>query len=290
MQHLFQSSFSAGIGLCHCQQFMANGMVWLIYMSITGLILSVPLQNTGWLLPRRLQVLSGSLLLFNFITSNTAMHCINRVTAGKYAGDRINQYRSFFTTDQLDGKRRTVAAVCFDGLYMLDGISLHPLVHGLQANTTDQEQRLQKMPAEWRLFVNRIAGQLNIKKKIQVFLSDTVTTPLTIGFLKPVILIPVASINHLTTDQLEAVLLHELAHIKRYDYLVNIILSVVEISLFFNPFTQLLSKNIRKERENSCDDWVLQFQYDASFMQKHCCALLICNRHLYLPWQQQVKK
>jgi bla regulator protein BlaR1 len=72
-----------------------------------------------------------------------------------------------------------------------------------------------------------------------------------------------ASINHLSTDQLEAVLLHELAHVKRYDYLVNIILSAVEIALFFNPFTQLLSKSIRKERENSCDDWVLQFRYRA---------------------------
>ncbi len=97
-----------------------------------------------------------------------------------------------------------------------------------------------------------------------MYLSEQIATPLTIGFLKPVILIPVASINHLTTAQLEAVLLHEMAHIKRHDYLVNIIVSMAELALFFNPFTRLLGKIIRKERENSCDDWVLQFQYNAS--------------------------
>ncbi|MDE3253502.1 MAG: M56 family metallopeptidase, partial [Bacteroidota bacterium] len=122
---------------------------------------------------------------------------------------------------------------------------------------------LQKMPVNYRLFVSRIAEQLGISRKIQVYLSEAVSTPLTIGFLKPVILVPLASVNHLSTEQMEAVLLHELAHIKRYDYLVNILLSIAEISLFFNPFTQLLSRQIKKERENSCDDWVLQYQYNA---------------------------
>lgn len=121
-----------------------------------------------------------------------------------------------------------------------------------------------KIPVTWRLFVRNTAQQLGITRTIQVFLSETITTPLTIGFLKPLILIPIASINNLSTEQLEAVILHELAHIKRCDYLVNILLSVAEIMLFFNPFTQLLRKTIRVEREHSCDDWVLQFQYNAS--------------------------
>eukprot|EP01035_Chromulina_nebulosa_P061591 gene61591-84239_t len=60
---------------------------------------------------------------------------------------------------------------------------------------------------------------------------------------------------------MEAILLHELAHIRRHDYLLNILLQIVEISLFFNPFMRLLLKQARLERENCCDDWVLQFQY-----------------------------
>lgn len=125
-------------------------------------------------------------------------------------------------------------------------------------------QGLQKIDVDWKLFVKQTAAYLGIKKEVRIFLSEQVTTPLTIGFLKPVILVPLASLNHLSTEQMEAVLLHELAHIKRMDYLLNIALSIVETILFFNPFTQLISNTIKKEREHSCDDWVLQFQYNAA--------------------------
>ncbi len=123
---------------------------------------------------------------------------------------------------------------------------------------------LHKIDIDWKLFVKQIAGQLGIKQDVKIYLSELVSTPMTVGFLKPIILVPLASINHLSAEQMEAVLLHELAHIKRFDYLLNLVLSIVETVLFFNPFTQLISNSIKKERENSCDDWVLQFQYNPS--------------------------
>jgi hypothetical protein len=91
-----------------------------------------------------------------------------------------------------------------------------------------------------------------------------VKSPLTIGFWKPVILLPLAGINHLSPQQVEAVLLHELSHIRRFDYLVNIVLQVTEVLMFFNPFVRLLLKKAYQERENSCDDWVLQFDYNGA--------------------------
>ena len=121
---------------------------------------------------------------------------------------------------------------------------------------------LKKPDIELRLFVKRTATYLGIKKEVKIYFSSLIKSPLTLGFLKPLILVPMASINHLTTDQLEALLLHELAHIKRADYLINILQSVIQTLLFFNPFVQLLGQLIKKERENSCDDWVLQFQYN----------------------------
>lgn len=124
--------------------------------------------------------------------------------------------------------------------------------------------QLHKAGVEWKLFVKRIAAELNIKPEVKIYLSELVKGPVTIGFLKPAILIPLASINHLSVEQMEAVILHELAHIKRADYLINILQSIIEITLFFNPFTQLLSRMIKQERENSCDDWVLQYKYNAS--------------------------
>jgi beta-lactamase regulating signal transducer with metallopeptidase domain len=121
---------------------------------------------------------------------------------------------------------------------------------------------LSKIDLQWKMFIQQTAAQLDIKRKIRIHISSLINSPLTIGFIKPMILIPLSSINYLSTEQMEAVLLHELAHIKRQDYLLNLILSITEIILFFNPFTQLFSRTIQRERENACDDWVIQFQYN----------------------------
>ena len=130
---------------------------------------------------------------------------------------------------------------------------------------------LYRIEAAWRIFVKQLSTQLGIKREVKIYLSEMVRTPLTIGFFKPLILLPLASINHLNTHQMEAVIMHELAHIKRYDYLFNLFLALVEVTLFFNPFMLLISKHIKRERENCCDDWVLQYQYNAT---SYACALL----------------
>jgi beta-lactamase regulating signal transducer with metallopeptidase domain len=121
---------------------------------------------------------------------------------------------------------------------------------------------LQKADPEWRIFLQNLVQQMGIKKKVQVWLSSMVDTPVTLGILKPVILLPVAAVNHLSLKQAEAIILHELNHIRRNDYLVNLLIACVDVILFFNPFARLLSGIIRKERENCCDDLVLQFRYE----------------------------
>ncbi len=123
-------------------------------------------------------------------------------------------------------------------------------------------RRLVSPPFELQYFTSKVAEQLNITKRISVWISNYIDVPATIGFLKPVILIPVASINSLSSHQLEAIILHELSHIKRNDYVINLFISVVETILFFNPFVSLLAKTIKRERENCCDDFVIQYRYD----------------------------
>ncbi len=125
-------------------------------------------------------------------------------------------------------------------------------------------KKLEKINGEWRLLVDQLSLQMNIKNKVAIYLSGIVESPLTIGFWKPVILIPLATLNYLDTKQMEAVILHELAHIKRHDYFINLFISLSEVILFFNPFMHLLSSEIKKERENCCDDWVLQYSYNPS--------------------------
>ena len=133
------------------------------------------------------------------------------------------------------------------------------------------KKRLLPPPSDLEIFTDKVVSELNIAKKISVWISKNIDIPATVGFFKPVILIPVASMNSLTTQQLEAIILHELSHIKRNDYLVNLFISVIETILFFNPFVLLLAKAIKRERENCCDDFVIQYRYDP---QSYASALL----------------
>jgi bla regulator protein BlaR1 len=83
--------------------------------------------------------------------------------------------------------------------------------------------------------------------------------PLVIGFFKPVVLFPVALATQLDLKQVEAILIHELSHIRRNDYLINLVKTCIETLLFFNPFVWLTTKFIQIEREHACDDLVVNF-------------------------------
>src|SRR6185503_396899 len=99
-----------------------------------------------------------------------------------------------------------------------------------------------------------IARHLAIGKPVRVSQSAAVRVPMLIGWIRPVILIPVSAFTGLTTGQLEALIAHELAHVRRQDYLANIAQTVAEILLFYHPACWWLSKQIRIEREHCCDD------------------------------------
>ncbi|MGZ8558471.1 MAG: M56 family metallopeptidase [Chitinophagaceae bacterium] len=121
---------------------------------------------------------------------------------------------------------------------------------------------ISKAEVQWRMFVQKVAAQMGITKPVHVWMSAFVTSPVTIGYIKPIILLPVAAINHLSIQQTEAVLLHELSHIKRSDFLINLITKLIQTILYFNPFVKAFAKIIEREREKNCDEIVLQFQYE----------------------------
>jgi len=111
--------------------------------------------------------------------------------------------------------------------------------------------------SEWEAKLSAFARQLGIRRTVRLFGSSLVKVPVTIGYLKPVILLPAGMLLQLPPDQLDTILLHELAHILRRDYLFNIFQSLVDAVFFFNPAIWWLSSLIRDERENCCDDLVL---------------------------------
>ncbi|AOM78283.1 peptidase M56 [Pedobacter steynii] len=114
------------------------------------------------------------------------------------------------------------------------------------------------VPAAWTTVFEEMVSKLNLKQYIGFYLSEKVNVPLVIGYFKPIVLFPVALATQLDIKQVEAILIHELSHIRRNDYLLNLIKTGIETILFFNPFIWLSGRFINIEREHACDDLVVQ--------------------------------
>jgi beta-lactamase regulating signal transducer with metallopeptidase domain len=114
----------------------------------------------------------------------------------------------------------------------------------------------------WEVKIKELMRKTGIKQGITFLQSKAMDTPAVIGFFKPVLLIPVSFLTGIESRYIEAILLHELAHIKRYDYLINILQLIIETFGFFHPAVWWISSQIRKERENCCDDFAVEILGD----------------------------
>jgi|HubBroStandDraft_4_1064222.scaffolds.fasta_scaffold14996_2 beta-lactamase regulating signal transducer with metallopeptidase domain len=111
--------------------------------------------------------------------------------------------------------------------------------------------------------LSRIAAQLGVSNPVRLLVSSLVEVPVVVGWFRPVVLMPVGALTGLAPEHLEALLAHELAHIRRHDYLVNVLQSVLEAVLFYHPAIWWVSNQIRKERELCCDDLAVAASGDA---------------------------
>jgi beta-lactamase regulating signal transducer with metallopeptidase domain/thiol-disulfide isomerase/thioredoxin len=102
--------------------------------------------------------------------------------------------------------------------------------------------------------VARLAGRMGVWRAVRVLQSAVIDSPIVIGALKPVILVPVGILTGLSPRELESILAHELAHVRRHDYLVNLMQGVIETLLFYHPAVWWISRRVRVEREHCCDD------------------------------------
>ncbi len=136
------------------------------------------------------------------------------------------------------------------------GVLLFSLRHLLAWTRLQQFRRKQVRPADASLRdrLLTLARRLGIGRAVKLVESGLVQVPTVIGWLRPMILLPASVVTGLDSDQLEALLLHELAHIRRHDYLVNLAQTIVEILGFYHPAVWWVSRRIRVERENCCDD------------------------------------
>ncbi|MEO5681243.1 MAG: M56 family metallopeptidase [Chitinophagaceae bacterium] len=122
-------------------------------------------------------------------------------------------------------------------------------------------------------------SKMGIKKLVNIRESRLIKVPLVVGFFKPLILLPVGLLNNIPLNQVEAIICHELAHIRRNDYLVNIFQGVVEKLYFFNPSILWISSLLHEEREHCCDDAVVRYAVDKRTLAE---ALFAFHNHGFL--------
>ncbi|HKG07947.1 MAG TPA: M56 family metallopeptidase, partial [Pedobacter sp.] len=123
----------------------------------------------------------------------------------------------------------------------------------------------------WETRLEQLSKKIGLNKTVKIMQSGIIQVPVVIGHFKPVILIPLGMITAIKPQEIEMMLLHELAHIKRMDFLANMMQHILELLFFFNPAVLWTSALIRKERENCCDEMVLQ---SAASKQSYIQALL----------------
>jgi bla regulator protein blaR1 len=137
-------------------------------------------------------------------------------------------------------------------------IFLLKLLTGFYYTKKILNQQTNPVSEHWEMYFNDLLHEKKVKKVIKLLESALITVPCVIGYFKPVILLPIGLLNQLPEKEVEAILAHELAHIIRKDWILNIFQSMVEAIFYFHPAIWWISEKIREEREHCCDDYVLK--------------------------------
>ena len=153
----------------------------------------------------------------------------------------------------LINNQSSISAVWLIGTLLLLG----RFVAGVLKIATLKSTALSSLDKRLSYLTNTLSTKLNINKLVEIKESALIRTPIVIGHLKPLILFPVAVSTQLSMNEIEAILAHELAHVMRNDFIVNILQSLTEVLLYFHPCVWWLSSIVREERENCCDDIAL---------------------------------
>jgi len=193
------------------------------------------------------QILAGETMVGNRESSENTTFFSSFIPfySAELAGSIFRPAREF-----CNNNLQVVVSLWLTGILILTvrfigGISwLHRLKH----------QGLSPPHPTWRRRIKQMCTTLQISRPIILMESAFARVPLVMGYFKPIILLPLGTVTGLPQDQVEAVLTHELAHICRHDYLVNLVQSLAEVLFFYNPAVWWISSVIRKEREHCCDD------------------------------------
>src|SRR5258708_20324168 len=204
----------------------------------------------------RYRLLIGSLLLFVVIVVYTLVIelNVNDLDSPQTVDPRIRHSNLINVIFNIIQQHAIIFVAAWFSLVLIKSFRL---VMGLYTIKRLNSVKISPMPVFWEERFKALTETMKISRPVTLLKSGIAKVPLLIGYLKPVILVPVGLVNSLEPEQVEAILLHELAHILRKDYLVNLIQKIIESLLFFNPAVLWVSYLIRSERENCCDDIVI---------------------------------
>ena len=147
------------------------------------------------------------------------------------------------------------------------------LLMGFISTAALRRSRHVPVPTAWQQTLDRLIERMQVSRRVRLLPTDRVDSPSVIGWLRPVILAPVGVLSGLAPEQVEALLAHELAHIRRHDYLVNVLQGIAESLLFYHPAVWWISNQIRAEREHCCDDLAVAASGDVVVYARALAAL-----------------
>jgi beta-lactamase regulating signal transducer with metallopeptidase domain len=243
----------------------------LLLALLTGLVMILSKRSSSAI---RYHLLSGIFILFMAITcftfyaqwklasgagqQLTTLHTVvsgatngwsKTVDANTPSGISFTHYASRFL-DYFNRHASLVVTIWF----IVFMAKLVRILSGLVEIQRIKHYRTSSAPAFWRERIGALAKKIRLSREIRLLESAIIKVPMVVGFLKPTILVPIGLFTNLSPAEVESILLHELAHIRRRDYFFNLLQCFIDVAFFFNPAILWISSLIRNERENCCDD------------------------------------
>ncbi|GAB3949075.1 hypothetical protein GCM10028805_24840 [Spirosoma harenae] len=275
-----------------CWTLVHSLWIGLLVAALAGLIMMLTQKASARL---RYQLLCGCLLLFVLLTGSVyyqlsidtstqmAGNIVPSIEVTADAPSRLNSTlieHNMPFVDQFIQIINTNAQWIFAIWLLFFALKSLKLISGMAYIHRIRTYRVYAPADAWQQKVQNFSQRLGIHQSVTVLQSQLVKVPVTVGVLKPVILLPVGLLFQLPAEQIDTILWHELAHVFRRDYLMNLLQSLVETIFFFNPALLWISSLIREEREACCDDIVLaQSTSKSNYLE----ALLAFQQDTYQP-------
>ena len=263
-------SITAVVGMVAVSSLRARSRSYIRYnVAIVSLIMCVVFPMATW--------------FFIDVSKPTQMEANPEVTSGSLGISSFNENAAMDLASlpvESSSWQESVVAIFEPWTPMLTAVwifgvllfSMRPLI-GLQAIWRLERTGHSPIDEASRCMFERLVASMKVCRSVRIAESSLAQVPMVVGFFKPLILVPASTLIGLGSSELEAVIAHELAHLKRYDDLVNLLQTGIETVLFFHPCVWWLSSVARAERENCCDDIAVSTCGNPSTLAKALLAL-----------------